>query len=108
MDAGMMQMLEGTSLIVDETQLNTGKFENNGVLNIKALAELIEDQKVTYDFQYTQQSMPMSASVLILSSNSRSMFKNAIHVPLDKTKYDDYVLSPEKLQEIISDEDLMK
>lgn len=99
-------MLDGTSLIVDETKLDSGKFENNGVHNIKALAELIEDQKVTYDFQYTQQSMPMSASVLILSS-TRSMFKNAIHVPLDKTKYDDYVMSPEKLQEIISDEDLM-
>ena len=52
--------------------------------------------------------MPMSASVLILSSDSKSMFKNAHHVPLDKKKYDDYVMSPERLQEIISDEDLMK
>jgi hypothetical protein len=50
MEAGMMQMLDGTSLIVDETKLDSGKFENNGVHNIKALAELIEDQKVTYDF----------------------------------------------------------
>lgn len=54
MEAGMMQMLDGTSLIIDETKLESGKFENNGVHNIKAIAELIEDQKVTYDFQYTQ------------------------------------------------------
>lgn len=43
-------MLDGTNVICDETHLNSGKFVKNGVQNIKALAELIEDQKVVYDF----------------------------------------------------------
>jgi hypothetical protein len=80
MEPGLLQMLEGTSLICDETQIKEGKIEKNGISNIKALAELIEDQKVVYDFQYVQQDFPISASVAILSE-SRSMFKNAVHVP---------------------------
>ncbi len=50
MEAGLLQILQGTSLICDETHIEEGKFEKYGVPNIKALAELIEDQKVVYDF----------------------------------------------------------
>jgi len=50
MEPGLFQMLDGTCLVCDETQMNAGKIEKNGVNNIKALAELIEDQKVIYDF----------------------------------------------------------
>ena len=54
MEAGVLQMLEGTNVICDETHIKEGKIEKNGINNIKALAELIEDQKVVYDFQYVQ------------------------------------------------------
>jgi hypothetical protein len=54
MEAGVLQLLEGTNVICDETQIKEGKIEKNGINNIKALAELIEDQKVAYDFQYIQ------------------------------------------------------
>ena len=52
MEPGLLQMLEGTNVICDETTIKEGKIEKNGISNIKALAELIEDQKVVYDFQY--------------------------------------------------------
>jgi hypothetical protein len=52
MEPGMLQMLEGTNVVCDETHIKEGKIEKNGISNIKALAELIEDQKVVYDFQY--------------------------------------------------------
>jgi hypothetical protein len=32
--------------------MSSGKIDKNGVPNIKALAELIEDQKVVYNFEY--------------------------------------------------------
>jgi hypothetical protein len=50
MEPGLFQMLEGTNLICDETQIKEGKIEKNGIANIKSLAELVEDQKVVYDF----------------------------------------------------------
>jgi hypothetical protein len=81
MEAGLFQMLDGTNVICDETSIEQGKIDKNGVQNIRALAELIEDQKVSYDFQYMHQDFPISASVLILSDDGRSMFKNSLWVP---------------------------
>jgi len=43
-------MVEGTTVVCDETSITEGQVKENGVNNIKALAHLIEDQKVTYDF----------------------------------------------------------
>jgi hypothetical protein len=50
MEPGLFQMLDGTNVVCDETGIQQGKIEKNGVHNIRALAELIEDQKVVYDF----------------------------------------------------------
>jgi len=79
-------MLDGTNIVCDETSIEAGTIEKNGVNNIRALAELIEDQKVVYDFQYMHQDFPISASVIILSSDGRSMLKNSKWVPVKPQK----------------------
>lgn len=81
LEPGVLQLIDSTFLIVDETQLGEGQIKEQGVANIKALATLIEQQVVTYDFMYSQMDMPLSCGVLILSGG-RSMFKNARHVPV--------------------------
>lgn len=43
-------MVDGTTVILDETAMTEGKIEKNGVNNIKAIATLIEQQSVSYDF----------------------------------------------------------
>lgn len=43
MEAGLLQMLDGTPIIVDETHLEEGQMKGFAVNNIKALAEVIED-----------------------------------------------------------------
>jgi len=52
MEPGLFQILEGTNVVCDETAMKGGKIDKNGVPNIKALAELIEEQKVVYNFEY--------------------------------------------------------
>ena len=42
----------GTHLLVDETALTPGQLTEVGVKNLTALGNLIQWQKVTYDFQY--------------------------------------------------------
>lgn len=54
LEPGLFQTMGGTRIVCNETNMNEGKIENNGVQNIKAMAELIENQKVVYDFQYIQ------------------------------------------------------
>lgn len=47
-------MMDGTQVVVDETDMGVGKIGQKGILNIKTLATLIEQQVVNYDFQYHQ------------------------------------------------------
>ena len=60
--------------------MNEGKIEKHGVDNIKAIATLIEEQNIQYNFQYYQQDLPVNVSVLVIGSG-RSMFKNTLQVP---------------------------
>jgi hypothetical protein len=41
-----------SNLLINETCMNEGKIEKNGVENIKAIATLIEEQQIIYNFQY--------------------------------------------------------
>lgn len=97
-------MIDRTLLIVDETVLKEGVIKQNGVQGIKALATLIEQQIVEYDFQYYQQSFPVNAGVLVLSEG-RSMFKNTLHMPVTTstaTPFDE-----EKFKQILADSELL-
>lgn len=70
-----------SNLLIDETQMDEGKIDKHGVDNIKAIATLIEEQSIQYNFQYYQQDLPTNVSVVIIG-NGRSMFKNAMHLPI--------------------------
>jgi len=61
--------------------MKEGQLKGEGIAAIKALATLIEQQAVEYDFQYYQQSFPINAGVLVVS-DGRSMFKNTLHLPV--------------------------
>ena len=39
-----------SNLLIDETLMNEGMIEKNGVDNIKAIATLIEEQNIQYNF----------------------------------------------------------
>ncbi|ETO28158.1 hypothetical protein RFI_08977 [Reticulomyxa filosa] len=47
-----LQMANHTQLIVNQTKLGIGKFNECGVLNLKALKELVNNQTITYDFGF--------------------------------------------------------
>lgn len=70
-----------SNLLIDETAMNEGKIDKNGVDNIKAIATLIEEQSIQYNFQYYQSELPTNVSIVIVG-NGRSMFKNSIHLPV--------------------------
>jgi hypothetical protein len=53
-----------------------------------------------------QQDFPISASVLLLSSDGRSMFKNSTHVPV-KAKSESSYITDSKFNEILTDVELL-
>jgi hypothetical protein len=62
-----LQLPKSTHLLLDETKLENGKLEQNGCLAIGHFAELIKNQKLSYDFMYYKIPFNTDYPVLIVS-----------------------------------------
>ncbi|XP_076764634.1 mini-chromosome maintenance complex-binding protein [Xylocopa sonorina] len=65
--SGVLQLSNNTHLVIDETGLNTGHISQAGRENYNSICELINFQKVTYDFKYYKLEYETDIPVLILS-----------------------------------------
>ena len=109
MEEGLLgTLVNGTVVLFDETSLNTGKIDNFGVENIKNIATLIENQNIIIDYSYYNLEMPITAPVIILS-DSRTMLKNSLHVPVTQAVDPDEALTiaKKKLGEVLADENTL-
>lgn len=64
---GLLQLSNNTHLVVDETALMTGQLNSKGLKNMAALGNLIQWQRVEYDFDFHKVDYLTDISVLILS-----------------------------------------
>ncbi|XP_043789595.1 mini-chromosome maintenance complex-binding protein [Apis laboriosa] len=65
--SGVLQLSDNTHLIIDETGLTTGQITQAGRENYNAICDLINFQKVTYDFKFYKIEYETDIPVLILS-----------------------------------------
>ncbi|KAJ4842611.1 hypothetical protein Tsubulata_025127 [Turnera subulata] len=79
--SGVLQLAEGSHLIIDETQLEAGTLNSVGVGNASLLKGLTEFQKVKYDFQYYSMEMEADIKLLILSEGKSNILPADIIVP---------------------------
>lgn len=106
---GLLQLSSDTSLVVDETVLQPGQLDTNGVRNITSLGNLISWQKVEYDFSFHRQDFLSNVSVLILSE-AKSILPSDCLIPLVPKAFPDSItehfmkldstLTPELLNKI--------
>ncbi|PSN36459.1 hypothetical protein C0J52_18343 [Blattella germanica] len=80
--SGMLQLSANTQLVFDETCMEPGRLDSNGLNNMRALEELITKQLVDYDFQYYKLKFNTDLSILILSEG-KSLLSSDVVVPLD-------------------------
>ncbi|XP_055856866.1 mini-chromosome maintenance complex-binding protein [Episyrphus balteatus] len=80
--SGILQLAPHTHLVLDETRLQPGKLENNGVRGVQNLAHFIKTQQLKCDFQYYDINFNTDIPVLVLSEG-RSMLPNDFQVPLN-------------------------
>ncbi|KAL4342589.1 hypothetical protein GQ457_08G010140 [Hibiscus cannabinus] len=78
---GVLQLPEGSHLIVDETQLESGSLNSIGIENTKILKNLIEFQKVEYDFQFYKVEMAADIQLLIFSDGKSNIVPADVIVP---------------------------
>lgn len=79
---GVLQIAEGSHLIVDETQLKNGTLNAVGVENARSLKNLTEFQKVEYDFEYYKMEMAADIQLLVLSDGKSNIVPADIVLPL--------------------------
>lgn len=70
--SGLLQLAPHTHLVLDETRMQQGKLEANGVMGIQSIANLINNQQIKCNFQYYEIDYNVDIPVLILSEG-RSM-----------------------------------
>ncbi|WWD03996.1 hypothetical protein V865_002058 [Kwoniella europaea PYCC6329] len=69
LDAGLLQLSEGTVLVVEEDAMGSGgQLNEKAVKNLKALAECMTEQKVRYEYPYMEGlKMECATRVAVLS-----------------------------------------
>jgi len=65
--SGMLQLPDNFQLVIDETCLSTGELKEKGLLNVSSIREIIQWQKLNYDFSYHQQEFHTNIRILIMS-----------------------------------------
>ncbi|KAF7830871.1 mini-chromosome maintenance complex-binding protein [Senna tora] len=78
---GVLQLAEGSHIIVDETKLEAGTLNSMGVENARLLKNLMELQKLEYDFKYYKMEMATDIQLLVLSEGKSNILPADVVVP---------------------------
>ncbi|KAM3960708.1 mini-chromosome maintenance complex-binding protein [Aphomia sociella] len=79
--SGVLQLTDHTHLVLDETKMEQGTLDATGVGNITALGNMIQNQRVEYDFKFYKMEFDSDIPVLILSEG-KSLLPSDYHVSL--------------------------
>ncbi|CAG8564694.1 839_t:CDS:10 [Paraglomus occultum] len=96
LESGVLQVSEGTRLLIDETVLQEGKLGESGVRNIQAIEEILTQQKLGYAFPFHTFQYETDIGVIILS-NARSLLPCDCTIPLSPTDQSQSYQPNEKL-----------
>ncbi|CAM8916783.1 unnamed protein product [Rhodiola kirilowii] len=78
---GILQLADGSHLTIDETTLEAGTLNPVGVDNVRLLKNLVEVQKVEYDFQFYKVEMQTDVQLLIRSEAKSNIIPADVVVP---------------------------
>ncbi|XP_078040567.1 mini-chromosome maintenance complex-binding protein isoform X2 [Augochlora pura] len=89
--SGLFQLSDNTHLVIDETGLTTGQVSPAGRENYNVICDLINFQKVTYDFKFYKMEYETDIPVLILSeAKSFIPCQNQVALKIDTESKDVY------------------
>ncbi|THH31765.1 hypothetical protein EUX98_g2426 [Antrodiella citrinella] len=83
LNAGTLQLPKGFLLLVTEHGVQEGKLLQRGIMNIRALQEVMSSQNLSYSFPFSRFSFPTDISCIVTTDGSKSaFFKTDITVDL--------------------------
>ncbi|RMX69189.1 hypothetical protein DD238_005946 [Peronospora effusa] len=79
--SGVLQVANGTTMLVNETTLTAGQLNDQGVKNIAALQSLINKMLLPYDFHYYNVDFPQDVAIVTVSEG-KSILPVTVAVPI--------------------------
>ncbi|OQR97850.1 hypothetical protein ACHHYP_09878 [Achlya hypogyna] len=83
--SGLLQLPDGSMLLVNEANMTTGQLDDKATHNIAALMTLVEHQALPYDFRFYKKEFNQDTKVLCVSK-TKSMLPTTLFVPLRPTQ----------------------
>ncbi|KAI9096981.1 putative alanine racemase-domain-containing protein [Phlyctochytrium arcticum] len=97
--AGLLQLADGTSVLVDETCMEDGLLRERGIRNLQHLQEVIRSAKLPYIIQYGEMRRDVDLRMLVISQG-RCLFGIDCAVPLVRgASTEDSAIPPEILSD---------
>ncbi|KAI3623203.1 hypothetical protein CBS14141_003986 [Malassezia furfur] len=81
MSAGRLQLPRNTCVVVDEVCLGEGKLQDAGVRNVRALANVLQNHTLTYQFPFSELELDTDLNVVVVSTG-KSLLPVDVQVPL--------------------------
>ncbi|KAH8861439.1 Mini-chromosome maintenance complex-binding protein [Schistosoma japonicum] len=88
LNPGRLQLPQGTEILVNETEMDSGQLQQKGLLNFQALNSVAINQRLSYDFQFYTQDWDTNLRVLILSVVP-SLIKSVLSLPWQPQAFED-------------------
>lgn len=81
LEAGQLQLVNGTTILVNEGAMGEGQLKDTGIRNIKALSSVLESHKLPYAFPYSEFEFDTDLNAVILSQG-KSFLPFDVQCPL--------------------------
>ena len=70
--SGYLQLAQGTAVLMTESGIEEGKLIERGVLNVRAVQQVMDTQTLAYKFPFSEFSFPTDINFLILAEGTKS------------------------------------
>ncbi|KAG2075917.1 hypothetical protein BDR04DRAFT_1139765 [Suillus decipiens] len=82
--SGYLQVPQGTALLLTENGVQEGKLIEKGIMNIRAVQEVMDAQTLEYSFPFSKFSFPTDIVMIVLCDGRKSaFFQTGFTVPLE-------------------------
>ncbi|KIK40911.1 hypothetical protein CY34DRAFT_806704 [Suillus luteus UH-Slu-Lm8-n1] len=82
--SGYLQVPRGTTLLLTENGVQEGKLVEKGIMNIRAVQEVMDAQTLEYSFPFSKFSFPTDIVTIVLCDGRKSaFFQTGFTVPLE-------------------------
>ncbi len=105
LEEGELQLIDGAFVLLNEMKMGEGKLEDIGCKNVQTIKNLIDFEKINYEYPFNNVEMPHNIQLITFSNGNNSIFKSPFLVPIpikqfDKNEEDEIMIEDNLMEKI--------